>query len=64
MTLIKIECCKGDSNYCFNNDQTESSGKTKVIIGIIFILFLITGLGIYFGIYYKNDFENQGIFYL
>ena len=60
---VKIECCIGrDSNTCFKNDPTESSGKTKVIIGIILVLCLITGLGIYFGIYYNNDFESQGIY--
>ena len=65
MTLINIDCCNGsDSNSCLKNDQTQSSGKMKLIIEIILILCLITGLGIYFGIYYNNDFENPGIFYL
>ena len=51
MTLINIDCCNGsDSNSCLKNDQTQSSGKMKLIIEIILILCLITGLGIYFGI--------------
>ena len=67
MTLIKIECCNGNhDNSCLNNDPTKSSGKTKIIIGVILIIILglAIGLGVYFGIYYEKDFENQGIFNL
>ena len=68
MKCINIECNNScNNNSCFNNrvgpnDPTETSGKTKIIIGVILILGLAIGLGVYFGIYY--DFENQGIFYL
>jgi len=60
MCSINIECCnENHSNSCFNNDSTESSSKTKIIIGVILIVCLIIGLGVYFGIHYDKDFENQ-----
>jgi len=56
MACIENSC---NNNSCLNYDPTESSRKTKIIIGVILILCLIIGLGVYFGIYYENDFENQ-----
>ena len=65
MKCINIECNNScNNNSCLNNDPTKSSGKTKIIIGVILILGLAIGLGVYFGIYYEKDFETQGIFYL
>ena len=70
MNCTNIECYNCcNNNSCFNNrvgpnEPTETSGKTKIIIGVIFILGLAIGLGVYFGIYYENDLKNQGIFYL
>ena len=62
---MNIECNNSCyNNSCFNNDRPNSSGKTKIFIGVILILGLAIGLGVYFGVYYEKDFENQGIFYL